>query len=161
MVFVSNFIMKISDEHVEAILTKPRLLPRSAKCLVKKEELLGVNYLALRWKNRILRSAFKANTPGNERRWDSWVPRASALWERYNACLSPFCCLLLSCVVSLLLQGRIRARLKTREPEAGSRSSTLTLRYTGGEPHLGIHRTSFFKGSFQNIMSKCDIALGI
>lgn len=75
--------------------------------------------------------------------------------------LSPFCCLPLSCVVSLLLQGRIRARLKTREPEAGSRSSTLTLRYTGGEPHLGIHRTSFFKGSFQNIVSKCDIALGI
>lgn len=68
MVFVSNFIMKISDEHVKAILTKPRLLPRSAKCLVKKEELLGANYLALRWKNRMLRSAFKANTPGNERR---------------------------------------------------------------------------------------------
>lgn len=157
MVFVSNFIMKISDEHVEAILTKPRLLPRSAKCLVKKKALLSANYLALRWKNRILRSAFKANTPGNERRQDSWVPRASTLWECYNACLSPYCCLLLPCVVSLLLQGRIRASLKTREPEAGRRSSTLTLRYTGGGLHLDIHRTSFSKGSFQYIMSKCDV----
>lgn len=71
MVFVSNFIMKISDEHVEAILTKPRLLPRSAEFLVKKKALLRANYLALRWKNRILRSAFKANTPGNERRRDT------------------------------------------------------------------------------------------
>lgn len=61
-------------------------------------------------------------------------------------------------MVSLLLQDRIRASLKTREPGVGSRSRTLTLRYTGGELHLNKHRTSFFKGSFQYIMSKCDIA---
>lgn len=64
----------------------------------------------------------------------------------------------MSCVVSLLLQGRIRASLKIREPEVGSRSCILTLRYTGGELHLSIHRTSFFKGSFRYIMSKCDSA---
>lgn len=60
MVFVSNFIMKISDEHVEAILTKPRLLPKSAEFLVKKKALLSVNYLALRWKNRSLKKCFQS-----------------------------------------------------------------------------------------------------